>query len=245
MTGRRSVRISSKKTYTAGLFIFDIIHSLHGCATWPALWLSDLDTWPAGGEIDVMESVNVGDTGNQMTLHTTGGCKIGKRRSRKQAGEVISNDCYNGTNYNQGCGVRGLVNSYGEAFNANDGGVYALEVRSEGIRIWMFDRDDITFDMWTHHPDPSKWGTPLAVFPNLECDIDSHFNDMKIVANIDLCGDLAGQQSIFGANPSCMGTCADWVAREAVSFEQAYWEFGGFRVYVPRDTSRQGVDGRA
>jgi hypothetical protein len=101
-TGRRSVRILSKKTYTAGLFIFDIIHSPHGCATWPALWLSDLDTWPAGGEIDVMESVNVGDTGNQMTLHTTGGCKIGRHRSRKQTGEVMSNDCYNGTNYNQG-----------------------------------------------------------------------------------------------------------------------------------------------
>jgi hypothetical protein len=185
-----------------------------------------------------MESVNVGDTGNQMTLHTTDRCKIGKHRRRKQTGEVISHDCYNGTNYNQGCSVRGPTNSYGEAFNANGGGIYTLEVRSEGIRIWMFNRDDITFDIWTHKPDPSKWGTPLADFPNLECDIDSHFKNMKIVANIDLCGDLAGQQSIFAANPSCTGSCSEWVAREAASFEQAYWEFGGFRGYVPSDIPR-------
>jgi hypothetical protein len=38
-TGRLSVRLSSKTTYDKGLFIFDIKHTPHGCATWPALWL--------------------------------------------------------------------------------------------------------------------------------------------------------------------------------------------------------------
>ena len=230
-TGRRSVRISSKKTYSSGLFIFDVLHSPYGCATWPALWLSDLETWPTGGEIDVMETVNVGDTGNHMTLHTTDGCKMGKHRRRKQTGETLSHDCHNSTNYNEGCGVRGPTNSYGEAFNSNRGGIYALEVRPEGIRMWMFGRDDIPFDIWSKTPDPSQWGTALADFPNLECDIGKHFRDMRIVANIDLCGDWAGQQSVFGANSMCMGSCSDWVTRNASSFEKAYWEFGGFWVY--------------
>ncbi|KAF2680777.1 glycoside hydrolase family 16 protein [Lentithecium fluviatile CBS 122367] len=230
-TGRKSVRISSKKTYSSGLFIFDVLHSPYGCATWPALWLSDLETWPTGGEVDVMEAVNVGDTGNQMTLHTTGGCKIGKHRRRKETGTAISYDCHNTTNGNEGCGVKGPVSSYGEAFNGNGGGVYALEIRSEGIRVWMFGRDDIPSDISSNAPDPSQWGTALADFPNLECDIDLHFKNMSIVANIDLCGDWAGQQSLFSSNSMCTGTCSDWVATKASSFDQAYWEFGGFWVY--------------
>lgn len=33
-TGRKSVRITSKKTYNDGLFVFDVLHSPYGCGTW-------------------------------------------------------------------------------------------------------------------------------------------------------------------------------------------------------------------
>ncbi|KAF2641009.1 hypothetical protein P280DRAFT_468689 [Massarina eburnea CBS 473.64] len=230
-TGRRSVRITSKSTYTTGLFIFDVLHSPYGCSTWPALWLSDIANWPLNGEVDVMETVNMGDTGNQMTLHTTKGCEIGKSRKRKQTGAAMSYDCFNGTNSNEGCGVRGPTDSFGEAFNNKGGGVYAMELRAEGIRLWMFDRDAIPTDIENKKPDPSSWGTALADFPNLECDIGSHFKNMSIIANIDLCGDWAGQASVFNENPQCTGLCTDWVADRAEEFEKAYWEFGGFWVY--------------
>jgi hypothetical protein len=230
-TGRHSVRLTSKKTYNKGLFVFDVLHSPYGCGTWPALWLVDESNWPLNGEIDVMESVNVGDTGNQMTLHTSQGCKIGKNRKRKQTGKAISYDCYNGTNGNEGCGVTGPDNTFGSAFNDMGGGIYAMELRSEGIRTWLFDRSSIPSDITNQSPDPSTWGTALADFPNLECDIDSHFKNQSIVANINLCGDWAGQESIFNENSMCTGTCSDWVAEQASSFDQAYWEFGGFWVY--------------
>lgn len=48
-TGRWSVRVSSKKQYNSGLFIFDVLHSPVGCGTWPALWLCDGDNWPDNG----------------------------------------------------------------------------------------------------------------------------------------------------------------------------------------------------
>lgn len=48
-TGRFSVRITSKKQYESGLFIFDILNSPYGCSTWPALWLSDPNNWPYNG----------------------------------------------------------------------------------------------------------------------------------------------------------------------------------------------------
>jgi hypothetical protein len=106
-----------------------------------------------------------------------------------------------------------------------------MELRSEGIRMWMFNRCDIPSDIINFSPDPSKWGTALADFPNLERDIESHFKNLSIIANIDLCGDWAGQQHVFGANEMCTGNCYDWVALNASNFEEAYWEFGGFWVY--------------
>lgn len=48
-TGRWSIRISSKKQYNSGLFLFDVMHVPYGCATWPAIWLSDADNWPNHG----------------------------------------------------------------------------------------------------------------------------------------------------------------------------------------------------
>lgn len=49
-TGRYSVRITSKKQYNNGLFVFDILNSPYGCSTWPALWLSDPANWPENGK---------------------------------------------------------------------------------------------------------------------------------------------------------------------------------------------------
>lgn len=49
-TGRWSVRVSSKKQYNSGLFIFDVLHSPYGCGTWPALWICDDNNWPDNGK---------------------------------------------------------------------------------------------------------------------------------------------------------------------------------------------------
>lgn len=176
-TGRKSARISSKKQYDTGLFIFDIVNTPYGCSTWPALWLyGDQATWPAQGEIDVVEAVNAATVGNQMTLHTSEDCKMD--RKRKQTGETLTTNCWNATDDNAGCGVRGPVASYGQEFNANGGGVYATELRSDGIRVWFFPRSNIPSDITNgSSPDPSTWGEALADFPKTDCDIGSHFTN--------------------------------------------------------------------
>ncbi|KAL5121130.1 nicotinate-nucleotide diphosphorylase (carboxylating) [Pleosporales sp. CAS-2024a] len=74
--GRASVRVESRKNWNQGLLIADIAHMpASTCGTWPAFWLLGKDTWPAGGEIDIVEGVN-DYASNAMTLHTSAGCSV-------------------------------------------------------------------------------------------------------------------------------------------------------------------------
>jgi beta-glucanase (GH16 family) len=51
---RKSIRITTQKSFTGGLVIMDAVHMPTGCATWPAFW-SNGPNWPIGGEIDIVE----------------------------------------------------------------------------------------------------------------------------------------------------------------------------------------------
>jgi hypothetical protein len=195
-TGRFSVRITSKTQYTDGLFIFDVIHTPIGCGTWPALWMSDPSNWPANGEVDIMEAVNVvGSAENQVTLHTSPGCSMSVKR--KETGKVLATSCVNSTNDNAGCGVDAGTDTFGTTYNDNGGGVMAMELRSAGIRVWQFARSAIPSDVTDGSPDPSTWGEATADFPATDCDIGTHFKNQSIIANIDLCGSWAGTQSVY------------------------------------------------
>lgn len=69
-TGRASVRISSNKVWTHGLFIADLASMPGGiCGTWPAFWTLGNGTWPYHGEIDIIEGANDMDE-NLSSLHT-------------------------------------------------------------------------------------------------------------------------------------------------------------------------------
>lgn len=77
---RNSIRIESKAAVPlrlGSLIVADIIRMPYGCGTWPAFWTyGTQSTWPAGGEIDILEGVNL-QTHNQYTLHTSSSaCKI-------------------------------------------------------------------------------------------------------------------------------------------------------------------------
>lgn len=120
-SGRKSVRIESKRQYDTGLFIFDILHTPYACGLWPALWLTDGANWPDNGEIDVVETNNLATEGNAVTLHTTNGCNM--KVKRKQTGDPNYVTCDSNKHSNAGCGVEGESNTYGEELNSGGGGV--------------------------------------------------------------------------------------------------------------------------
>lgn len=188
-----------------------------------------LDVWPANGEIDVVEAVNRGNKGAQMTLHTAGGCSMSVKRH--QTGDTLSTNCLNSTNENMGCAVRGPIDSFGEVFNQNGGGVFAMEWRTAGIRVWFFQRNKIPEDIDLGLPDPSLWGTATADFPSTKCHTNSHFKNHQIIINISLCGDWAGAEKVYKTEYDCPGDCAEHVGNDPAAFQQAYWSIKNIMVY--------------
>jgi hypothetical protein len=188
--GRASVRVSSNKAYTHGLFIADIAHMPGSiCGVWPAFWLFG-PNWPNNGEIDVIEGVNLAGT-DTITLHTAPGCYINTAGS--QGGTVLQDSNCNSNNGNNGCGVTTTTpNAYGNNFNNIGGGVYAMQWESSGIYVWFFPRGNIPADITNGNPVTGNWGLPIVAFNGGSgCNIDSFFGNNNIVFDTTFCGDVS------------------------------------------------------
>lgn len=172
--------------------------------------------WPNQGEIDIYEGVHL-NTYDQVTLHSSAGCVPSVGSGGETGKRVAGADCGAGGGFN-GCGVQSTSpTSYGTAFNANGGGVYATLWTNSGIKVWYFASRDVPANIRNGNPDPSSWGTPTANF-GPGCDYASKFKSLNIVFDITFCGDWAGgvwgSTSCAQINPSCNA----YVASQPQSF---------------------------
>ncbi|KAH7926045.1 glycoside hydrolase family 16 protein [Leucogyrophana mollusca] len=232
---RDSVRITSQKTYTGGLFILDASNMPVGCGTWPSFWTVG-PNWPYNGEIDIVEGVNNQAT-NQMTLHsgTNLSCTIDTAVSTVNGtlstvtGHLMGTNCYSTPTADAGCAFADTDNrSFGYGFNTAEGGVFALLWdASAGMSMWFFARSEIPADLTARAPTPSTWGTPAGYWSAQTCNIAGNFQDHSMVIDTTICGNWAsGAYSSSG----CPGTCSDIVAN-ATNFVDAYWAINYVAVY--------------
>lgn len=138
-------------------------------------------TQPTTGEIDIIEGINEGPN-NIVTLHTNDdGCSVD---SEGFTGSLDRNNCYiysTGLAGNGGCDIYDTQGaSYGDAFNAAGGGVFATEWTSDFIQVWRFPSGGIPADIASGNPNPDGWGTPVARFSG-DCDIDDQFQNLHLV----------------------------------------------------------------
>ncbi|KAI0042189.1 glycoside hydrolase family 16 protein [Auriscalpium vulgare] len=229
---RNSVRISSTKTYSSGLFIADFWAMAHGCSVWPAWW-SVGPNWPNGGEIDIIEGVNNKPT-NQYTLHSGAGSSCTLTNNPPTSGvdaftgNVIGTTCQSADGANAGCGVLDTdTRSFGHGFNVQGGGVFAHLWDSNGVKMWRFSRGEIPADIEAGKPDPTSWPTPVAFWSSDNCDIAEHFHDHQLVIDTTLCGGFAGGDY---PNSGCPGTCQEAVANKT-NFDFAQWKINYIAVY--------------
>ncbi len=90
-----------------------------------------------------------------------------------------------------GCGiVNSGLNTYGEGYNSNGGGVHIMiwdnTSSGNGIRMWFFPRGGIPFDISTNEPQPDGWGTPQAIWPASSCSPPQFFKDHVLVFDATL-----------------------------------------------------------
>lgn len=234
---RNSVRLTSSEFYDFGsLWIIDLLHIPYGCSVWPAFW-STAPNWPDGGEIDIIEAINLA-TSNQMALHTTAGCTHYPQVN--QTGYNIDTDCGTGS----GCTV-GIPanNSYGPGFASVGGGVYATWFDESGIFMWFWSRPDVPDSIANaganSSMDVSTFGIPTASFPtNTSCNITQFYKPQQLIFDITLCGDWAGVPGIYdsqcynaGPNHDCYLDC---VVGDGSNYDDAYFEVRYVRTYSDR-----------
>lgn len=231
--GRNSVRLMSLTAYTTHVVVFYMRHMPTGCGTWPAVWETNQNNWPAGGEVDIVEGVNL-NTDDQTTLHTSPGCTMPS--GIDQSGTALYANCNTAVNSNSGCGVQNtLPNNYGAPFNAAGGGWYAMERTPDEIKVWFWSQDNAgSAPTGMKNGDTSintdNWGQPVAYFPNTDCNLASLFSENNIIINLTFCGDWAGSSSVY-ASSGCPSTCVDYVNNNPSAFSEAYFDFGFMTVY--------------
>ncbi|THW19959.1 hypothetical protein D6D25_06944 [Aureobasidium pullulans] len=190
-TGRQSVRLEGNVNYNHGLFLADIKHMPGSiCGVWPAFWTLGDSNWPAHGELDIIEGVNTFTT-NQIAAHTAPNCTM---TFQDQSGWVNGRDCAVSTGGAAGCATgTNDQTGYGDGFNANGGGVYAMQWTSEFMKVWFFPRNGIPASITSGSPSPAlDFGTPVGNFDGGSCDIDSHFINHRMIFDTTFCGDWAG-----------------------------------------------------
>ena len=129
--------------------------------------------------------------------------------NRTQSGASASNNCEGG------CNVRfPTAQSFGPNFNQNGGGWFALERRTNFIKMWFWHRkagnvpafisnptEKLNTDGWVSislrlPSSPSgvavakcvfNQGTPAAFFPNTTCDMTKYFTDHHLIINLTFC----------------------------------------------------------
>ena len=95
-----------------------------------------------------------------------------------------------------GCDVNAVdANTYGTGFNANGGGVYAMEWTDTAIKMWFFPRGHIPTSITHNAPDTSEFGIPTSNFQG-DCDMKKKFVDQQFIFDTTFCGDWAG--NVYG-----------------------------------------------
>jgi len=202
--------------------------------------------WPTWGEYDIIEGVHQ-QSHVRTSLHSTDSCSqetlfAGEDFSGHwEAGDSTSRADICGRDapkqyFNQGCSQRGAADSFGAGFNAAGGGTYAAEWDPVAghIKTWFWPVGSEPYDLAPGStPNPDSWGLPYSFFllDPATCPPE-HFANMRIVLNINFCGDLGeGRWEELCPDLAKEMTCSEFVARNPSEFAESYWSISRLDVY--------------
>lgn len=105
-----------------------------------------------------------------------------------------------------GCGLRDTdPSSFGEPYNAAQGGVHVMEWTNEAINVYFFPRGSVPEDITSGHPSKSNsWGLPRGKFQGNDGQSTAdYFQEHVLVVNTNLCG--AWPEGVWSSEASYAG----------------------------------------
>ncbi|KAL7936945.1 glycoside hydrolase family 16 protein [Trichoderma chlorosporum] len=241
--GRNSFRIESTASYQHGLIVARFTHlPANKCGSWPSFWTVG-ESWPNDGEIDVYEGWN-NIVQNQPAFHVGSSKSYGQCTldNTNQTAPVATSNCDNtfqsppSQYLNQGC----TANDANGPWASSSGGTYAIEWTSDYIKLYNWARGAEPANLASSNPDTATWGTPAVNLQNSNCNIDKHFNNQRLVFDIDFCGNPVGTPAYWLQSCSMatgQATCADYVARFPGDFSETFFQIQDIR-YFSQSTSK-------
>ncbi|OCL08148.1 glycoside hydrolase family 16 protein [Glonium stellatum] len=233
--GRRSVRLESIDTFNNGLLVGDFDHMPgNACGIWPSFWTLNNAAKPTYGEIDIVEGVALQNY-NDISMYTGAKCNM-EVGSRQVTSINPRKNCTLSTTGASGCGVTNAAGTFGDEFNAHGGGVWALQLESDAVRIFFFPRAEIPADLASGNPNPAGWGNAVLDFEPSNCDIAEAWSVLEIVFNITFCGESAGGDKPWSVWTNCKAktgvyTCEDYVAQNPAVFDEAYFLINSVKLF--------------
>ncbi|KAJ7115658.1 concanavalin A-like lectin/glucanase domain-containing protein [Mycena crocata] len=247
--GRNSVYLMSNELLNLGsLLVFDANHIPFGCSVWPSLFTQG-QNWPAQGEIDIIENVNL-ENANRFSLHVgSDTCVQPNSIASNQTGQISTLDGSTSnctvvptTGQTSGCVVTETKpNSFGSGFASSGGGVFAMLWDASGIAMWFFPRGSVPSNIGANGspdsgtpptPDPKQWGKASAWYPADSCDPKTAFGPQIITLYIDICGAFAAAPTVFAATCGQVAPNCSALVQDPANYKDAYWEINYLRVYT-------------
>lgn len=247
---RASVHLTTKDTFTGGLFIVKAKHIPVGCGMWPATWLLSANpkpAWPSGGEIDIIEGVNY-QTQNMLSMHTTPGCWAPEDTVHEILGKFAMQDtskarnCDAKSTNDEGCGIRSSAKgSYGEPYNQNGGGYHAFVWTEDEAKMYFWTPGEVPKDVASGKPNPSSWGRPEASWGGDSCKPNDFLWNLQLIVSMAICGTWAGSNNVWtgdniaGQTQSCAkrtgkASCDQYLSGNP-DLSEAYWEIESIEIF--------------
>jgi hypothetical protein len=219
---RKSLRLTTQKSWTYYLVAMKYSHTPFGCGVWPAFWSNGASgNWPTDGELDILEYWN--DVKAEVSLHTAvseqNGCKLDKALLNKKGCPHFPDvnnaftrwhayDCQTDyTKFPQRLGCAPTSNASprktGEEYS-NNPGVMAAEWTKEYIKVFYIPEAQIPKDLESGAPQPDTWDQfIISYYPFADsekaspgsCNLTSRSlsSAQALVLNIELCGQAGSE----------------------------------------------------
>ena len=199
---RMTARMESKPAWKYFLTLIKFSHVPYGCGVWPALFtLAPNVPWPNGGELDILEFVNMDVS--KSSFHTGGECTLNAAKVNEYGPMPDRNkmdyDCVTDYPDRLGCAPNKWMKSGTDW--AHSPGILATQWTESFLKIFYIPEHEIPEDI-TESPSPDKtwddrWLFSYYPFTGTKCIMD----EQKLMMQINFCGDWAGK--VWGKDGNC------------------------------------------